>query len=87
MLDSTDTQKFVEARQYFYTIMDELGDEIDFRVIATKADKENSASIKELEEALGLEGVSFDILKIAVEAGGAGKNIGVEDVQNYCLHD
>ena len=67
--------------------MDELGDEIDFRVIATKADKENSASIKELEEALGLEGVSFDILKIAVEAGGAGKNIGVEDVQNYCLHD
>ena len=87
VIDSNNRKRFSEAKSYFFNIMDHLGDDVDFRVVATKADKKHSASVEEIQEALGLEGLDFEILKIAVEAGGASQSIGIEKIQAYCLKD
>lgn len=87
-VDSTDTNRFSEAKHYLNEIISELDDEqIDFNIIATKSDKKGSVTTQEIQTALGLDGMKINILKVAVKTGGAEENVGVDEVQKCCLYD
>ena len=87
VIDSSDRDKFKSAKKYFLEIIESLHGTVDLQIVATKSDKEESASLEELYTALGLEKTSQDILRVAVVTGGAVENIGIEQLQHLCLAD
>jgi len=86
VVDSSQPEKFPVAKKYFSDIIDDLNDDIDFRIIATKSDLPSSVSVDDVRNGLGLDGMEWDILKVAATSGGAAKNIGIEQVQSFCLN-
>lgn len=85
VVDSTTPDRFTQARKYFSEIIEDINDEIDFRIIATKSDLPESVSKDQIRDALGLDGTEWDILKVATKSGGAKENIGIDEIQSYCL--
>ena len=87
-VDASDRTSFPAAKQYFNDIIGEANEQSDFHIIATKSDVEGSANPEEIQNALGLNGMSgINVVNVAVRAGGAFSNIGLEDVQKCCLQD
>ena len=86
VVDSTTPEKFPQARKYFSEIIEDLHDGVDFRIIATKSDQPSSVPLEVIRDALGLNGMEWDILNLATKSGGAKENIGIDEIQNYCLN-
>lgn len=86
-VDASDRSSFPMAKKYFNDIIGEANEQSDFHIIATKSDIEGSAEPDEIQNALGLDGMNLNVVNVAVRAGGASSNIGLESVQQCCLQD
>jgi len=86
-VDASDRARFPAAKKYFNDIISEANEQSDFHIIATKSDVEGAAKADEIQNALGLDGMSINVIEVAVRTGGAEANIGLEEVQQCCLVD
>ena len=86
-VDASDRARFPAAKKYFNDIISEANEQSDFHIIATKSDVEGAAKADEIQNALGLDGMSINVIEVAVRTGGAEANIGLEEVQHCCLVD
>ncbi|XP_065649549.1 uncharacterized protein LOC136078218 [Hydra vulgaris] len=85
VIDSSERNKFKSAKTFFSEILGNLHETVDLHIVATKVDKNQSASLEELYLALELEKSIWEIHQVSMVTEDATKNIGIAQLQQLCL--
>ncbi|XP_047129021.2 uncharacterized protein LOC100214495 isoform X1 [Hydra vulgaris] len=75
VIDSSDRNKFKSAKTFFSEILENLHETVNLHILATKVDKNQSASLEELYSALELEKSIWEIHKVSMVTEDATENI------------